>query len=135
MTRTAPFLKYTATKIGVQKSENLNSYIISGISSHSTDPYVTEHPGNCWFHKYFYKEGAFTDIYILKEFDQNIMTNFTCADGCVYSRSENYIFSKITPLLRLGDPFTTEYCFESSPDAADEALNEYIMPKPGCKVL
>eukprot|EP00090_Calanus_glacialis_P008607 TRINITY_DN16949_c0_g1_i1.p1 TRINITY_DN16949_c0_g1~~TRINITY_DN16949_c0_g1_i1.p1 ORF type:complete len:107 (-),score=21.35 TRINITY_DN16949_c0_g1_i1:45-365(-) len=94
---------------------------IQGISSHSTDPYVTEHPGNCWFHKYFYKEGAFTDIYILKEFDQNIMTNFTCADGCVYSR--------------LGDPFTTEYCFESSPDAADEALNEYIMPKPGCKVL
>merc|ERR1712179_605106 len=82
--------------------------------------YVTDHPGGCWFHKFFYKSGSFADIFILKEFDNTIKTNFTCVDGCVYTR--------------VGDPFTTEYCFEESPDTADEALNEYILPQPSCNI-
>ena len=60
-------------------------HILGGLSD-STSPYVTGHPGNCWFHKFFYKSGAFADIFILKEFDITIQTNFTCVDGCVYTR-------------------------------------------------
>eukprot|EP00092_Neocalanus_flemingeri_P083350 GFUD01104603.1.p1 GENE.GFUD01104603.1~~GFUD01104603.1.p1 ORF type:complete len:108 (-),score=23.57 GFUD01104603.1:19-342(-) len=95
--------------------------IIQGFSSQTTDSYTTGHPGNCWFHKFYYKENAFEDIYILKEYDLNIKANFTCVDGCVYTR--------------VGDPYTMEYCFEQSPNETDEATNKYIMPTLSCDVL
>merc|ERR1719167_233086 len=88
--------------------------VIPALSNAEVTEYVTGHPGNCWFHKFYYVSGNFTDVFVLKDHDMDIVTDFACADGCIYTK--------------LGEPFTTEYCFENSPDPSDEALSEYIIP-------